>query len=91
MPVTPDVILTLCADAAGETCPVAWGGQLVRSHWGLPDPAKVEGDEATVTAAFTGTLEVLRARISALVEHVKREPQMDPARLQQLLDELATR
>lgn len=88
LPVQPDVVLTLCADAAGEVCPVIWGTPLARSHWGMPDPAKVQGDESTVAAAFSETFIVLRKRIDALVKQLKVEPDMDEMRLQEVLDSI---
>jgi len=89
LPEKPDVVLTLCDEAGGETCPLYFG-KVVRSHWGMPDPAKAQGDEATVNAAFTATLAVLRRRISALVKQLETEPEdMDAARLQTVLDAIA--
>ena len=61
-----DIVLTVCDNAAGETCPV-WPGQPVRAHWGIPDPAAVEGDEATVTAAFELAYQRLKSRIEGLL------------------------
>jgi len=89
LPEKPDAVITLCADAAGEACPLYFG-KVVRSHWGMPDPAKAQGDEAAVNAAFTKTLAVLRKRISALVKQLEAEPDMDAARLQTVLDDIAT-
>ena len=89
LPKKPDVVITLCADAAGEACPLYFG-KVVRSHWGMPDPAKVQGDEATINAAFTETLAVLRKRISALVKLLEAEPGMDATRLQTILDDIAS-
>jgi len=88
LPEKPDAVITLCADAAGEACPLYFG-KVVRSHWGMPDPAKVQGDEATVNAAFTETLSILRRRISALVKQLGAEPGMDAPRLQTVLDDIA--
>ena len=88
LPEKPDAVITLCADAAGEACPLYFS-KVVRSHWGMPDPAKARGDEAAVNAAFTETLAVLRRRISALVEQLETEPGMDAARLQTVLDDIA--
>jgi len=84
----PDVVITLCADAAGETCPLYFG-KVVRSHWGMPDPAKVQGDEATIAATFSETLAVLRRRISVLAKQLEVEPDMSAARFQTFLDAIA--
>ena len=61
-----DFIITLCDSAAGETCPV-WPGRPVSAHWGLPDPASVEGD-AERRAAFAATLRAIEARIERLLQ-----------------------
>ena len=89
LPEKPDAVITLCADAAGEACPLYFG-KVVRSHWGMPDPAKAQGDEATVNAAFTETLAVLRRRISVLVKQLEAEPDMDAPKLQTILDDIAS-
>lgn len=89
LPEKPNAVITLCADAAGEACPLYFG-KVVRSHWGMTDPAKAQGDEAAINAAFTETLAVLRRRISALVKQLEAEPDMDAARLQTVLDDIAS-
>lgn len=62
---TMDFIVTVCDNAAGETCPV-WLGHPLVAHWGMADPAAVEG-EAAQQAAFAATLAGLRQRIEALL------------------------
>lgn len=59
-----DVIITVCDNAAGESCPV-WLGHPVTAHWGLPDPAAIEGEGQR--AAFEAAYERLHRRIARLV------------------------
>ncbi len=61
-----DFILTVCDNAAGELCPV-WPGKPATAHWGVADPAAVEGTRAERTAAFRDAATVLRRRIELLV------------------------
>lgn len=56
-----DFIFTVCDNAAGETCPI-WPGKPATAHWGIPDPAHVEGDEARRTA-FRKAADQLARRI----------------------------
>jgi arsenate reductase len=89
LPEKPDAATTLRADAAGGARPPRFG-HVVRSHWGMPEPAEVQGDEVTVNAAFAETLAVLRKRVKAPVKELEAEPNMDPTRLQTVLDTIAT-
>jgi arsenate reductase (thioredoxin) len=60
-----DLVVTVC-DEAKESCPIFPAGPVI-THWGMPDPAAVQGDAAAKRAAFLETLDVLRRRIGALV------------------------
>jgi arsenate reductase (thioredoxin) len=57
-----DFIFTVCDNAAGEACPV-WPGQPMTAHWGIPDPAAVEGSEVERRAAFRQAYAALENRI----------------------------
>lgn len=61
-----DIAITVCGNAAGETCPLFIGAP-VRAHWGLPDPADVTGDDAAVDAAFAETYRLLDMRVRAML------------------------
>ncbi|MCU1330937.1 MAG: arsenate reductase ArsC [Bryobacterales bacterium] len=62
--VTPDVVITVCSNAAGEVCP-AYLGPVMRTHWGVEDPAHVTGTGAEIDAAFVKAYGILRTRIEA--------------------------
>jgi arsenate reductase len=57
-----DLVITVCDNAAGETCPY-WPGQPATAHWGYPDPAAVQGSEAETLAAFEHTLRAIKQRL----------------------------
>jgi arsenate reductase len=61
-----DIAITVCDNAAGEVCP-AYLNTAIRVHWGLPDPAHVEGTEAEVIAAFEKTYSALEKRIKEML------------------------
>jgi arsenate reductase len=61
-----DLAITVCGNAAGETCPV-FPGTPLRAHWGLADPADVTGGEASEDAAFEATWNYLTLRVQALL------------------------
>jgi len=59
-----DFVITVCDNAAGEVCPI-WPGQPMTAHWGMPDPAAVEGTPAEIALAFAETYRMLSNRIGA--------------------------
>lgn len=58
-----DFVFTVCDNAAGEVCPL-WPGQPMTAHWGVPDPAAVEGPDAEKTKAFRDAYLTLERRIN---------------------------
>lgn len=61
-----DFVFTVCDNAAAESCPI-WPGQPMSAHWGIPDPAAVEGSPAEIGAAFLDAYRMLERRIGAFV------------------------
>lgn len=80
-----DFAFTVCDNAAGEVCPI-WPGQPMTAHWGLPDPAAVEGSEAEKRAAFADAYRMLSNRISIFVNLPIAS--LDKLSLQKRLDEI---
>ncbi|MBL8239980.1 MAG: arsenate reductase ArsC [Bryobacterales bacterium] len=89
LPMTPDVVITVCSNAAGETCP-AYLGKVVRSHWGVEDPAHATGTDAEIDAAFMTAYRILRARIEAFLALPLSELIGEPERLKAALDGIGT-
>lgn len=87
LPLTPDLVITVCASAAGETCPV-FLGPVMRTHWGVEDPAHASGSDAEIDAAFMQAYRILRARIEAFLalplEHLKNQPHLLKAELDRI-------
>ena len=61
-----DFVITVCDKAAGEVCPV-WPGQPMTAHWGIPDPAAVEGSDDAKRHAFVEAMSRMQRRISLFV------------------------
>ena len=61
-----DFVFTVCDNAAGEMCPV-WPGQPMTAHWGLPDPAAVEGIDEIKRKAFHDTVVGMKRRIELML------------------------
>lgn len=80
-----ELIVTVCDNAAGEVCPV-WPGHPMTTHWGVQDPAAVEGTEVERMRAFEKAARDLEARIWLLMALRLEEP--DRARLKRQLDEI---
>ena len=89
LPVTPDIVVTVCASAAGETCP-AYLGPVLRTHWGVDDPSHVVGTDDEINAAFEQAYRILRARIEAFLALPLDALRDDRARLKTALDRIGT-
>lgn len=78
-------VITVCDSAAGEVCPV-WPGQPMTAHWGMPDPAAIEGTPAEVSLAFAECYRMLNNRISAFAN--LKLSGLDRLSLQRNMDEI---
>jgi protein-tyrosine-phosphatase len=83
-----DFVFTVCDDAANGSCPV-WPGQPMTAHWGVPDPAAVEGSEAEKRLAFADTCRMMTNRISVFTSLPISS--LDHLSLQKRLDEIGSR
>lgn len=90
LPVTPDLVITVCSSAAGEACP-AYIGSVVRSHWGVDDPAQAKGSDESIDAAFMKAYRILRVRIEAFLALPLQELKHDSSRLKAELDRIGSR
>jgi len=88
LPITPDIVVTVCSGAAGETCP-AYLGPVVRAHWGVEDPAHATGTDEEIDAAFMTAYRILRRRIEAFLALPLIEITEDRARLKAELERIA--
>lgn len=89
LPLTPDVVVTVCSSAAGETCP-AYLGPVLRTHWGVEDPAHAAGTDEEIDAAFMAAYRILRTRIEAFLALPLAKLQNNPAYLKTELDRVGT-
>ncbi len=92
LPAIPDIVITVCGSAAGETCP-AYLGAVLRTHWGVEDPAHAVGTYEEIDAAFIKAYRILRARIEAFfalpLETLKQDRMALKAELDNIADILA--
>ena len=80
-----DFVFTVCDNAAGEVCPY-WPGQPMTAHWGMEDPAAVEGNDAQKRRAFLQAYSALESRIKNFASLPIRT--LDRIRLQQRIQEI---
>ena len=89
LPVAPDIVITVCAGAAGEACP-GYLGPVLRAHWGVDDPSHLVGTEDEINAAFETAYAILRLRIQAFLAVPLDELKNDKARMKAELDRIGT-
>lgn len=87
LPLVPDIVISVCGNAANEACP-AYLGSVIRSHWGVDDPAHFEGTEAEIKAAFETAYGILRYRIEQFLALPLQTLRNDPERLKAELDRI---
>lgn len=87
LPATPDIVITVCGGAAAQACP-AYLGPVLRTHWGVDDPAHATGSEADIEAAFGQAYGTLRGRIEAFLALPLAQLQDDPRQLKSELDRI---
>ena len=88
LPVTPDIVITVCGSAAGEVCP-AYLGNVLRTHWGVEDPAHATGTDAEIDAAFMSAYSILRKRIEAFFALPLAQLEQNPEQLKIEMDKIA--
>lgn len=88
LPSAPDIVISVCGNAANETCP-AYLGDVLRSHWGVEDPAHVDGTEDEINAAFMQAYRILRFRIEQFLMLPLDTLQHDRVQLKYELDRIA--
>ena len=89
LPVTPDIVISVCGNAANEVCP-AYLGPVLRSHWGVDDPAHATGTEAEIDTEFMTAYRILRARIEAFLALPLDTLKHDRAALKAEMDRIAS-
>jgi arsenate reductase (thioredoxin) len=87
LPSVPDVVITVCGNAAGETCP-AYLGKVMRAHWGVEDPVKATGSDTEINASFELAYQILRKRIETFLALPISSLQADKAAFQQALNRI---
>ena len=87
LPLTPDIVISVCGNAANEICP-AYLGPALRSHWGVEDPAHTEGTAAEIKLAFETAYGILRHRIEQFLALPLDDLKNDSVRLKAELDRI---
>jgi arsenate reductase len=64
--ITMDIVITVCDNAAGETCPT-YLSKAAKAHWGVSDPGHIKGTEKEIITAFDQTFSILKQRVESLL------------------------
>lgn len=88
--VAPDIVISVCASAAGEACPV-YLAPAIRAHWGVDDPAHATGTEPEIDAAFLRAYRLLRGCIEQFLAQDLDTLAQQPEALKTALDRIAGR
>ena len=88
LPVAPDIVISVCASAAGEACPM-YLASAIRAHWGVDDPAHATGSEADIDAAFRRAYHLLRGCIEQFLALDLDALAQQPEALKNALDRIA--
>lgn len=88
LPLVPDIVITVCSSACGEVCPTYFG-PILRAHWGVDDPAYVQGSQEEIAAAFRTAYSILRQRIEALLALPLKQLEQDRVQLKDALDRIS--
>lgn len=83
-----DFVFTVCDQAAGEVCPV-WPGQPMTAHWGMPDPAAVEGSDEVKARAFLDAAITMKRRLDLML--ALRMQSLDRMALQKQVKDIGAR
>lgn len=83
----PEIVVTVCGSAAGESCPT-YLGSVLRTHWGVEDPAHATGTDAEIDEAFRTAYSTLRRRIERFLALPLQELKSDKERLKVELDRI---
>ena len=87
LPVTPDIVISVCGNAANETCP-AYLGPVLRSHWGVDDPAHATGTDEEIKAAFETAYGIILHRIEQFLKLPLDELKNNSFQFKQELDRI---
>jgi len=82
----PDIVITVCDQVAGESCPV-WFGKAIKTHWGLPDPTR-QTDTTQKRSEFEQVISTLESRLQGFASFIRQQPNATSQQLQAELKRL---